>query len=162
MDFLELYKTALEVTGTVELPFPFPAFGCVYLVAPAKKLGFGPRTYFIKIVEVLNVRQFITRFVELKHLRAVKVPDTGGPKSSADTVWVLKSGDDLRKDIEKVLGEFSDTEGENEAELYPKAIVIVQKSAPVITRYEFAMTAEEFVEDRTEVACPVCPPPHWK
>ena len=60
MDFLDEYKTAIALAGTVMFPSPFPAAGRVTIVKPPEELRLGGD--FIKIVTqpLLSHRQFTT------------------------------------------------------------------------------------------------------
>jgi hypothetical protein len=154
MDYLEEYKTALVVTGTVALPFPYPASGRVYV---ADLPGFAEP--LIKIVQILNEKQFKTWLVELAHVRAARVPAAETDKSLAFGGWVLKTGEDLETDTKAALESLEPDQGKSEILLFPQAIVLVRESATVITRFEFVMTAAECAELDWQPFCPPCNPP---
>jgi hypothetical protein len=158
VDFMKEHTSALAVTGTVELPFPFPASGQVYVIAPTKQLGLP--AHFIKIVQIVNERQFQTWFVEPVHVRAVRIPSGDGDKAKAFGGWILKADVELKNTIEAGVKDVESNKGQNQILLYPQAIVLVHESAPVITRYEFVMTAAECGEQFGHYPCPVCPPPN--
>lgn len=141
MDSLEEYKMALHLTATVSLPSPFPACGRVYVVAPVKEHGLA--AHYIKVVQIVSARQFRAWFVDLEHLRAVRVPADAESKPVAHAGWKLQPAETLKADIEKAIKALAPEKGVREALMYPRAIVIVGESVPVIARYEFVTTAAE-------------------
>ncbi len=157
MDFLEEHKVALAVTGTVALPFPFPASARVSVVAPAKELGLAP--HYLKIVQVVSDKQFTTWFVDLDHVRAIRVPAAGDAKPAPHSGWVLQAPETLKKDIDAAIAKLAPDKGVHEVPLYAKAIVLVGESVPVITRYEFVATAAECGDLPHIDVCVHCPPP---
>jgi hypothetical protein len=138
MDFLEEYKRAFVVTGTVSFPSSFPASAQVYIIDP--DMRGESHSVYIKIVQILNEKQFKTWLIQRKDIRAVRIPAPNDTKSGPYAGWELRTGAKLDADIQKAC---DDHKGTYCIRLYPTAIVLVPDSAPVITRYEFATPAAE-------------------
>jgi hypothetical protein len=157
MDFLEEYKTALPLAGTVMFPSPFPAYARVTIVSPPRGLGLGGD--FIKIVHVVNEQHFTIWLAPLEALRAARAwsnkPTEAGPFAG----WELRAGDDLQRDIDGARSRAETIPNSDEVLLYHRAIAYVARSAPVIVRCETVTTAAEADEEYGDLACPVCPPP---
>jgi hypothetical protein len=155
MDFLEEYKTAILIAGTVMFPSPFPASARVSIISPPASLGLGGD--FIKIVQVISDTHFAVWMTPLDALKAARVPANMPTGPGPFAGWLLREGDDLQTDISHARdGAPSNTD---EIPLYPRAIVFVADSAPVISRHEIVTTAEEAAEEHPDFFCPVCPPP---
>ena len=152
MDFLEEHKTALYLTGTVSIPSPYPANARVYVVPPSKELGQG--AHFIKIVQILNEKQFHTWFVNLDDVVAVRAPGAASDKSLPHGGWIIKPAEEVKKKAIEIL---KDEKGKSNALLHHQAVVIVKEGAPVISRYELVTTAAEIFYPAAPCN-PCCPP----
>ena len=97
MDFLEEYKTAIPLAGTVMFPFPFPASARMIIVSPPSGLGLGGD--FIKIVHIVNEKQFTTWLAPLEALRAAKISSDKATEAGPFAGLVLRTGNDLQTDI---------------------------------------------------------------
>src|SRR5262245_38229835 len=139
MDFLEEYKAAILIAGTAMFPCPFPASARVSIISPPESLGLGGD--FIKVVQVISDTQFAVWMTPLDAWKAARVPASMPTEPGPFAGWVLREGDDLQTDIRQALDDASGNT--DEIPLYPRAIVFVEDSAPVITRHEIVTTAEE-------------------
>jgi hypothetical protein len=157
MDFLEEHKTALSLAGTAMCPSQFPASARLSIVSPPRGLGLGGD--FIKIVHVLNEKQFTTWLAPLDALRAARISSDTQTAAGPFAGWALRAGGELQADIHSARARAESNTQSDEVLLYPRAVAFITQSAPVILRYETVTTAAEAAEEYYDFFCPVCPPP---
>jgi hypothetical protein len=157
---------AFALAGTVALPSPFPATGRVSigLFPPrgfrpsekAKEEEFEP-SFLLKIVQLVNEKHIVTRFVRPKDLRAVRSRPEERPRAELPA-WTIQTAAEVSGRIEekkRILIKDFTKGGPAEDELFAEAIVYVPESAPVLHRLDIGMTAAESAEFCPEE--PRCP-----
>jgi hypothetical protein len=158
MDFLEEYRTAAILAGTVEFPSKFPASARVTILIPPRNSW--PDENFVKIVHMVYERQFTVWMAPLTALRAARVKTDTGQMEGPFAGWELKTGQDLQNDIDTAIKPFENTTKGAEVPLYASAIAFVAEFATVIMRCEIVTTAAEAAEECCDFLCPPRPPPH--
>jgi hypothetical protein len=149
---------ALAQAGTVQLPYPPPATGKLYLginpdFSDRRKNPDVPSVapqYFLRLVQKVSQKLAITRIIDLKELRGVSLPAAPTTKDRASRVFrtVNDIADDITKAISALTKAESKKRGEYEVVLFEDAVIHVPESAPVLLRgqYESGVSAAEAAE----------------
>jgi hypothetical protein len=142
MEFQREQRVAFALAGTVALPSPFPAAARVLL-------GIYPVTtprgdLYLKLIHVASETSLVTRIIWLEDVRGIRVP----PKDETGELlglhgWPLLLPGEVREAAEETKAKAKPSD---ELELYRRAIIYVPEAAPVVTRFEFGMTAAESSE----------------
>ncbi len=142
MDITNLQHDAMTLVGTVALPSPYPASGAASFVLTDRD---GDAVIYVKIVQVVNPKRIITRFVKPEDVRAIRCKpeddEVGGPET-----WPLASPAATKKAIEageKAIVAHAKKAGVKylEEPWCPAAILYVLEAAPVLHRHEAGVTA---------------------
>ena len=151
------HAQAMTLVGTVALPSPYPAEGRIFLVrhpVPAGSQGNAARpTFHVKVVQKISDSHTITRFVDIDHVRLVRLSPRSEEKTSDTTEPAAEMLDD--KDLKKELAAIAwGSAGETnchplEVELRPgqTGVVHVPEAAPVLLRYDCTVTAATSLEN---------------
>jgi hypothetical protein len=152
MDITNLHHQAASLVGTVTLPSPYPASGAASFVLSDWD---GDAVIYVKIVQVVNEKRIITRFVKPEDIRAIRFEPAvgeGGPET-----WPILSPSATRKELEA--GEKAIVAHAKKAAVksleepwHDAAILYVDESAPVLHRFEAGVTAAVSAESLEALA----------
>ena len=141
MDVTNRHPCAVTLVGTVALPSPYPAYGQASFVLADWD---GDTMVYVKLVQVVTKKQFITRFIKPGDIRAIRSkPDAG---DGDPETWPILSPAKTRKEIDA--GETALIANAKEAgakyleESWHTAVILyVLEAAPILHRLEAGVTA---------------------
>jgi hypothetical protein len=142
MDITDLQHEAAALVGTVTLPSPYPASGAASFVLT--DWG-GDTVIYVKIVQVVNKKRIITRFVKPEDIVAIR-SEPAHDKAHNPETWPLLGPAKTKKELEtgeKTIIADAATAGVTYLEelWHAAAILYVREAAPVLHRYEAGVTA---------------------
>ncbi|MFO0949820.1 MAG: hypothetical protein U0835_01445 [Isosphaeraceae bacterium] len=145
----------LHLAGTVRLPSPTPATGCVWVVAPEEPKSATFESLSFRVVHRVSVRLYISRLVRATDVRAIKCDwsrarISADPKKAPPVESSASKSDVHYKTSEQFRGkalEFVRTiNGTKDALWLIDSVAFVNELAPVVLTAEAALTASESAE----------------
>ncbi|MGP0068635.1 MAG: hypothetical protein ACLQGP_34175 [Isosphaeraceae bacterium] len=157
MDITNSHHFAVALVGTVALPSPYPAYGHASLMLTDWD---GEAVIYVKLVQVVNQKRMITRFIKPADIRAIRSRPTGG--AADPETWPILSPSATQKEIaagEAALIAHAKKAGVKELEesWHPAVILYVHEAAPVLHRHEAGVTAAVSAESLDFLASPHIP-----
>ena len=147
MDFTNEHHYAMTFAGTIALPSPYPATGRASFVLTDWD---SEHVVYIKLIQVVNPRQIISRFVRPEDIRAIR-PRPSAPTSDDPEEWPVLSPAKTREQIRA--GEAAIVAHADAARLkyleepwHREVILYVPERAAVLHCHELGMTAAESAE----------------
>jgi hypothetical protein len=142
MEFTNEHHHAVTIAGTIALPSPYPATGRAFFVLSEWD---SEQVIYIKLVQVVNLRQIITRYIRPEDVRAIR-PKPASATSDDPNDWPILSPAKTQKEIRA--GEATIVAHATAAKLHyleelwhPEVILYVPESAGVLHRHEIGATA---------------------
>lgn len=142
-----------HLAGTVRLPSPPPATGCVWIVAPKDPKGYDRKALVFRVVHRISNRLYVERLVHRSDVRAIKAPwqvigADGKPTIGKDGKPTIEHCNKTPEYFEKALNDFLNglKEFSTDALWLVDAVVYVPELAPVVLVAEAALTAAESAE----------------
>ncbi len=157
MEFANEHHHAVTLAGVVALPSPYPATARAFFVLTDWD---AEAVIYIKLVQVLNSKHIITRFIRPDDVRAIR-PKPSAATSDDPNDWPILSPTKTQKEIRA--GEAAIVEHANAARVkhleelwHPEVILYVPETASVLHRHEYGVTAAvsaEGIERPLGVCC---------
>lgn len=167
-DFSRVRKVSFALAGTVDLPSPFPAAGRAFIgIAPqgdpakpaqddAKYEARDAARFFLKIVETVNEKLVVTRYIRREDLRAVRLYSGRGTIDDRGQ-WIVKTADEVVPVVDEAVASLRLAVANAGQAAFEKRLVfdaavpdqqvvfVVAETAPVLVRveYEYGATAIE-------------------
>ncbi len=143
MKFTNEHHHAITLAGLVALPSPYPATAQAFFVLTDWD---SEPVIYIKLVEVINSKQIITRFIRPEDIRAIR-PKPAVPKTSDDpNDWPVLSPAKTQKQIHAgetaIIAHAKAAKLEHLEELWHSEVILyVPETAAVLHRHESGVTA---------------------
>ena len=147
MDLSTQHHQAVALVGTVPLPSPYPASGEASFVLTDWD---GETVIYVKLVQVVNQKRIITRFVKPENIVAIRIkPEDDDDEDVSDNdpqAWTMLNPTATRKEIETgkatIIADAKAAGVKELEEVWHTAVILyVHETAPVLHRHEAAVTA---------------------
>jgi hypothetical protein len=154
------HMTALGLVGTVALPSPFPATGRIFVVRHPLPPGAAEnsRVFHIKIVQKINDSCLVTRLVDHKAVKLIRLQPVREEPATKEGPFSLgqKQIQDL---VSGLQWDVKDERASHEIEPHPQhtGIAFVPETEPVLLRAEMSVPAATSLE---QIMSPSAKCPH--